>query len=107
MQTQPDPKIAPRDGEPHPGASQEGQRLAAASPRAKARVASLAYWLYFLALAGGGLLIEGLIVCLASTKQDSCCLTGESYQDRRGCLMGNLTPRKFWLQPPPQAFPGV
>jgi hypothetical protein len=37
------------------------QRIAATSPRSKARVASVAYWLYFLALAGG-LLIDGLVV---------------------------------------------
>jgi hypothetical protein len=38
------------------------QRFATASPRSKARVASVTYWLYFLALAVGGLLIEGLVV---------------------------------------------
>src|SRR5262249_3539953 len=41
--------------------SQVTQRIAAASPRSKARVASVAYWLYFLALAAGGLLIGRLV----------------------------------------------
>lgn len=38
------------------------ERIAKVSPRFKARIASFTYWLYSLALVGGGLLIDELIV---------------------------------------------
>ncbi len=55
MKAQPDPQIEPRDPEPRTGDSQVTERIAAASPRSRARITGVVYLLFFVTAILGAL----------------------------------------------------
>ncbi len=58
MKAQPDSQIEPHDPEPRTGDSQVTERIAAASPRSRARITGAVYLLYFLTAISGEFFME-------------------------------------------------